>query len=134
MFTIAAGIVAGKEGPFVHAGGLVGGGLSQFAISSSSWINSKTGIDFGVTNFRSDKAKRDFVAIGTATGVAVAFGAPVGGMLFTLEEGASYYNAQILMRSFLSTCVGGNEGKQQTHSRDYTRNNSNDYIKIYHDI
>lgn len=27
VFTIAAGMVAGKEGPFVHGGGIVGGGL-----------------------------------------------------------------------------------------------------------
>lgn len=35
VFTIAAGMVAGKEGPFVHGGGIVGGGLgamgSQYA-------------------------------------------------------------------------------------------------------
>ena len=105
IFTIAGGIVAGKEGPFVHAGGLVGGGLSQFAVSAATTA-SALGLDLGVREFRSDASKRDFVAIGTATGVAVAFGAPVGGMLFTLEEGASYYSTQILMRSFLSTSVG----------------------------
>lgn len=27
IFTIAAGMIAGKEGPFVHGGGIVGGGL-----------------------------------------------------------------------------------------------------------
>lgn len=27
MFSISAGLIAGKEGPFVHGGGIVGGGL-----------------------------------------------------------------------------------------------------------
>ena len=39
VFSIAAGLIAGKEGPFVHGGGIVGGGLggmgSQYALPSS---------------------------------------------------------------------------------------------------
>ena len=27
VFSIAAGLIAGKEGPFAHGGGIVGGGL-----------------------------------------------------------------------------------------------------------
>ena len=27
VFSISAGLVAGKEGPFVHGGGIVGGGV-----------------------------------------------------------------------------------------------------------
>ena len=78
---IGAGLIAGKEGPFVHGGGLVGGGLSAFGSHSLGFKTRKP------SYFRDDANKRDFVAIGTATGVAVAFGAPIGGMLFTVEEG-----------------------------------------------
>lgn len=39
-------------------------------------------------------------------GVATAFAAPIGGLLFTIEEGASFYSTSIFWRSFLSTCIG----------------------------
>ena len=29
VFSIAAGLIAGKEGPFVHGGGIVGGGIGS---------------------------------------------------------------------------------------------------------
>ena len=39
-------------------------------------------------------------------GVATAFAAPIGGLLFTVEEGASFYSTSIFWRGFLSTGMG----------------------------
>lgn len=40
------------------------------------------------------------------TGVATAFAAPIGGLLFTIEEGASFYSTSIFWRGFVSTGIG----------------------------
>ena len=73
MFSISCGLIAGKEGPFVHGGGVVGGGIAAMGAQTlrfklPRWLGGY---------FRNDSDHRDFVAIGTAAGVATAFAAPI---------------------------------------------------------
>ena len=48
----------------------------------------------------------DVLSLCMWAGVATAFASPIGGLLFTIEEGASFYSTSIFWRGFLSTGIG----------------------------
>ena len=90
-FSVAGGLCVGKEGPMIHSGAVVAAGLSQGKSTSVPRLG-LGGLADMFFDFRNDAEKRDFVSAGAAAGVSAAFGAPVGGLLFSLEEGSSFWN------------------------------------------
>lgn len=86
--SVSAGLPVGKEGPMVHSGAVVATVLSRSTEHS-----------------RNDKSTRDFVACGAAAGVCTAFSAPIGGILFALEEGCSYWGPSLTWRTFFCSMV-----------------------------
>lgn len=50
--------------------------------------------------------RRDLISIGVATGFAAAFGAPVGGLLYSMEEASSYLSVPLMWRTLAATAVG----------------------------
>jgi len=55
--------------------------------------------------FNSDVDRRDFITIGAAAGFAAAFGAPIGGVLFGMEECATHFPHKMLWRTLMATTI-----------------------------
>lgn len=69
---VSAGLCVGKEGPLIHMGSIVGCASPYLPLGFTKY-------------FRNDFEKRKLLAVGVAAGVSAAFGAPIGGALFSYE-------------------------------------------------
>nr|XP_043614679.1 chloride channel protein CLC-a-like [Erigeron canadensis] len=96
---VAAGLDLGKEGPLVHIGACIASLLGQGGPDNYrlkwKWIR----------YFNNDRDRRDLITCGASSGVCAAFRAPVGGVLFALEEVATWWRSALLWRTFFSTAV-----------------------------
>lgn len=59
-----------------------------------------------LSKFRNDHERRDLISIAVACGFACAFGAPVGGLLYSMEEASSYLSVRIMWRTLVATALG----------------------------
>ena len=89
MLAVASGLSLGKEGPMVHIACCIGNIIS--------YLFPKYG--------RNEAKKREILSAASAAGVSVAFGAPIGGVLFSLEEVSYYFPLKTLWRSFFCALV-----------------------------
>ncbi|KIM69743.1 hypothetical protein SCLCIDRAFT_19531 [Scleroderma citrinum Foug A] len=87
--SVGSGLSLGKEGPFVHIGCCIGNIVSR--------CHSK---------YENNEAKRrEILSAACAAGVAVAFGAPIGGTLFSLEEVSYFFPPKVMWRSFFCAMI-----------------------------
>ncbi|KAF2086452.1 putative voltage-gated chloride channel [Saccharata proteae CBS 121410] len=84
ILSVASGLSVGKEGPYVHIATCIG--------NISCRLFSKYN--------HNDGKRREVLSAAAASGVAVAFGAPIGGVLFSLEEVSYYFPPKTLFRTF----------------------------------
>ncbi|RYP07462.1 hypothetical protein DL764_002469 [Monosporascus ibericus] len=88
--SIASGLSVGKEGPSVHYAVCMGNVISRM-----------------FEKYRRNASKtREILSACAAAGVAVAFGSPIGGVLFSLEEMSSYFPLKTMWRSYFCALVG----------------------------
>ncbi|KZL87725.1 voltage gated chloride channel [Colletotrichum incanum] len=86
---IASGLSVGKEGPSVHYAVCTGNVISRL-----------------FEKYRRNASKtREILSACAAAGVAVAFGSPIGGVLFSLEEMSNYFPLKTLWRSYFCALV-----------------------------
>ncbi|KAM0433467.1 hypothetical protein ACHAPT_004347 [Fusarium lateritium] len=89
VFAVATGMCLGKEGPFVHisacVGYLVTMRVPKYAINQ--------------------RQLREMLSVACSAGLSVAFGAPIGGVLFSYEEISTYFPRRVLWRSCLCSVV-----------------------------
>lgn len=85
VFAVATGMCLGKEGPFVHISTCVGYLVAKH-----------------FPKYRDNGRKmREMLSAACASGLSVAFGAPIGGVLFSYEEISTYFPRKVLWRAFL---------------------------------
>ncbi|KAL0340480.1 UNVERIFIED_CONTAM: putative chloride channel-like protein CLC-g [Sesamum radiatum] len=96
---VSSSLNVGRAGPLVHTGACVAaivgqGGSKKFRLTWK-WLQ----------DFKNDWDMRDLVTCGSAAGIAAAFHAPVGGVLFALEEMASWWRGTLLCEALFTTAV-----------------------------
>eukprot|EP00931_Biecheleriopsis_adriatica_P088474 TRINITY_DN62787_c0_g1_i1.p1 TRINITY_DN62787_c0_g1~~TRINITY_DN62787_c0_g1_i1.p1 ORF type:complete len:1040 (+),score=220.78 TRINITY_DN62787_c0_g1_i1:393-3122(+) len=98
VFVTSAGLFAGTEGPFAHIGGIVASWFADGpACLGFSW--------WWPPVLKGHRNRCEFVSQGCAIGVAAGFGAPVGGILFSLEEASTYWSKSLTWQAFLGTMI-----------------------------
>lgn len=85
IFAIASGMALGKEGPYVHLATCVGNIFTRLF----PYINGN------------DLLKKQVLSASASSGVALAFGSPLGGVLFILEEINHYLPSHQLFLIFI---------------------------------
>ncbi|XPS97967.1 hypothetical protein M3J09_007183 [Ascochyta lentis] len=85
VFAVSTGMCLGKEGPFVHISTAV------------AYL-----VGMRIPKYRDNGRKmRELLSAGCSSGLSVAFGAPIGGVLFSYEEISTYFPRKVLWRAFL---------------------------------
>ncbi|POS72600.1 hypothetical protein DHEL01_v209003 [Diaporthe helianthi] len=89
IFAVGTGMNLGKEGPFVHISTCVGYLIAR-------WFPKYDG---------NGRKMREMLSVACSAGLSVAFGAPIGGVLFSYEEISTYFPRPVLWKAFLCSLV-----------------------------
>eukprot|EP00397_Hematodinium_sp_SG-2012_P003964 GEMP01003974.1.p1 GENE.GEMP01003974.1~~GEMP01003974.1.p1 ORF type:complete len:848 (-),score=152.16 GEMP01003974.1:1726-4269(-) len=88
-FVVSSGMSLGKEGPLVHV--------------ACCWATLCVHLhDRYVEN---EGKRRELLSAAAAAGVSVAFGSPLGGVLFSLEEVSTFFPQKTMWRAFFSAVI-----------------------------
>ena len=91
VLLLGAGLPIGKEGPFIHTAAILAELLMRVPFFARH------------TN---ELFRNQMLSAAAAVGVSAAFGAPIGGILFSIEATANYYATSHYWGAFLCATVG----------------------------
>lgn len=87
--SVASGLWLGKEGPLVHLACC----CANLAMKPFDSLRGN------------EARKREVLSAAAASGISVAFGAPIGGVLFSLEQLSYYFPDKTMWRSFVCAMI-----------------------------
>lgn len=93
LLGIGSGLSLGREGPSVQLGSYLGFGINR--IFKTNYIE-----------------KKYLVTSGASAGLAAAFGAPLAGAIFSLEELHKYFSAKLLICTLLASAASDFVGRR----------------------
>jgi chloride channel 2 len=86
---LVAGLSVGREGPYVHMSAIIANKLMK-----SRYFN----------HFEKNQSlQKQMYASAIAAGVTATFGAPIGGVLFSIEVASTYYMISNLWKAFFAS-------------------------------
>jgi len=94
VLAVSGGLCIGKEGPLAHIGANIGVIISHIPVSFFRCLHN-------------DVYKRQMMSSGISAGVSAAFGAPIGGTLFSYEisKPNTFWTFGMLWRVFLASAL-----------------------------
>ena len=94
LFAVSSGLFVGPDGPMVHVGASLGTMFSKVYF----YLRPNDGVC-------PHALSRDFATFGVAAALAASFRAPIGGVLFALEECSSYWSVSNTAKAFACAAV-----------------------------
>ena len=102
IFALAGGLYGGSEGPMIHMGAAIGKIVSQGVIYKFCGFEGELLL---FERFKTMQHRRNFISAGCAAGIASAFFAPIGGLLFLFEEISSFYSKKLAWQTFFCCLI-----------------------------